>query len=75
MERAGRQGTPVFLIGGRQAVLDETCNKLRRQWNLNIVGAQNGYFAPADRDALLPASPPAARVSSPWRWDRRVRSC
>lgn len=53
MERAGRQGTPVFLIGGRQAVLDETCEKLRRQWNVNIVGAQDGYFAPADRDALF----------------------
>lgn len=53
MERAGRQGTPVFLIGGRQAVLDETCDKLRRQWNVNIVGAQDGYFAPADRDALF----------------------
>ncbi|MEZ3501137.1 lipopolysaccharide N-acetylmannosaminouronosyltransferase [Pantoea sp. KPR_PJ] len=53
MARAGRQGTPVFLIGGRQAVLDETCEKLRRQWNVNIVGAQNGYFAPADREALF----------------------
>ena len=53
MERAGRQGTPVFLIGGRQAVLNETCEKLRRQWNVNIVGAQDGYFAPADRDALF----------------------
>ena len=53
MARAGQQGTPVFLIGGRQAVLDETCEKLRRQWNVNIVGAQDGYFAPADRDALF----------------------
>ena len=53
MERAGREGTPVFLIGGRQAVLDETCDKLRRQWNVNIVGAQDGYFAPAEQDALF----------------------
>ena len=53
MERAGREGTPVFLIGGRQQVLDETCDKLRRQWNVNIVGAQDGYFAPADQDALF----------------------
>lgn len=53
MERAGREGTPVFLIGGRQAVLEETCDKLRRQWNVNIVGAQNGYFTPAERDALF----------------------
>lgn len=52
MEQAGRQGIPVFLVGGRQAVLDETCDKLRRQWQVNIVGAQNGYFAPADSEAL-----------------------
>ena len=43
----------MFLIGGRQQVLDETCDKLRRQWNVNIVGAQDGYFAPADQDALF----------------------
>ncbi|WP_130833148.1 lipopolysaccharide N-acetylmannosaminouronosyltransferase [[Erwinia] mediterraneensis] len=53
MERAGREGTPVFLIGGRQPVLDETCDKLRCQWNVNIVGSQDGYFAPTERDALL----------------------
>ncbi|MGK3113999.1 lipopolysaccharide N-acetylmannosaminouronosyltransferase [Candidatus Pantoea formicae] len=53
MERAGRTGIPVFLIGGRQAVLDETCDKLRRQWNVNIVGRQDGYFAPAERDELF----------------------
>lgn len=53
MERAGREGTPVFLIGGREKVLNETCDKLRRQWNVNIVGSQDGYFAPAERDALF----------------------
>lgn len=53
MERAGRTGIPVFLIGGRQAVLEETCTKLRRQWNVNIVGSQDGYFAAAERDELF----------------------
>ncbi|WP_394662052.1 lipopolysaccharide N-acetylmannosaminouronosyltransferase [uncultured Pantoea sp.] len=53
MERAGRTGIPVFLIGGREQVLQETCDKLQRQWNVNIVGSQNGYFAPADREALF----------------------
>lgn len=53
MENAGRTGIPVFLIGGRQAVLQETCDKLRRQWNVNIVGSQDGYFAPEARDALF----------------------
>lgn len=53
MERAGREGTPVFLVGGRSDVLSQTEDKLRRQWNLNIVGSQDGYFAPADREALF----------------------
>lgn len=53
MEQAGRSGIPVFLIGGREQVLQETCDKLRRQWNVNIVGSQNGYFAPAEREALF----------------------
>ncbi|MFJ5161643.1 lipopolysaccharide N-acetylmannosaminouronosyltransferase [Pantoea sp. NPDC088449] len=53
MEQAGRNDIPVFLIGGRQTVLEETCEKLRRQWNVNIVGSQNGYFAPEDRESLF----------------------
>jgi len=53
MARAGHTGTPVFLIGGREQVLQETCAKLRRQWSVNIVGSQNGYFAPAEREALF----------------------
>ncbi|WP_455844999.1 lipopolysaccharide N-acetylmannosaminouronosyltransferase [Pantoea agglomerans] len=53
MESAGRSGIPVFLIGGRQTVLQETCDKLRRQWSVNIVGSQDGYFAPEARDALF----------------------
>ncbi|MEM6162638.1 lipopolysaccharide N-acetylmannosaminouronosyltransferase [Erwinia sp. P6884] len=53
MARAGREGTPVFLIGGQPAILEQTADKLRRQWNVNIVGTQNGYFAPAERDALF----------------------
>jgi len=58
MERAGRLGTPVFLIGGREDVLAKTADKLRTRWNVNIVGSQNGFFTPADRDALF------ARVKS-----------
>ncbi|WP_426767049.1 lipopolysaccharide N-acetylmannosaminouronosyltransferase [Erwinia aphidicola] len=53
MERAGREGTPVFLIGGRESVLAQTQDQLRRRWNVNIVGAQDGFFTPAERDALF----------------------
>lgn len=53
MERAGQEGTPVFLIGGQPDVLVETEAKLQSQWRVNIVGSQNGYFAPEQRAALF----------------------
>ncbi|WP_370974376.1 lipopolysaccharide N-acetylmannosaminouronosyltransferase [Enterobacter wuhouensis] len=53
MARAGTEGTPVFLIGGKPEVLAQTEQKLRRQWNVNIVGSQDGYFKPEDRQALF----------------------
>lgn len=53
MERAGKEGIPVFLIGGKPAILTQTIDKLRRQWNVNIVGSQDGYFPPGERDALF----------------------
>lgn len=53
MQRAGQLGTPVFLIGGKETVLSQTEDKLRRQWNVNIVGSQNGYFTSDEREALF----------------------
>ncbi|WP_017345729.1 lipopolysaccharide N-acetylmannosaminouronosyltransferase [Pantoea sp. A4] len=53
MARAGERGIPVFLIGGKPAVLDATCDKLRQQWGVNIVGTQDGYFAAEEREALF----------------------
>jgi|SRR5476649_661517 len=53
MARAGQEGTPVFLIGGRPAILEQTAALLRAKWNVNIVGYQDGYFSPADRPALF----------------------
>lgn len=50
MERAGREGTPVFLLGGKPEVLEQTEDKLRKQWQVNIVGSQDGYF-PCRRQA------------------------
>ena len=51
MARAGAEGTPVFLIGGKPEVLAETAAKLRQQWNVNLVGTQDGYFTPDERPA------------------------
>ncbi|MEC5343726.1 lipopolysaccharide N-acetylmannosaminouronosyltransferase [Brenneria populi] len=53
MQRAGEKGTPVFLVGGRSEVLAQTEAKLRTRWRVNIVGSQDGYFAPSQRDALF----------------------
>lgn len=53
MARAGQDGTPVFLIGGKPDVLAQTEQKLLAQWNVNIVGSQDGYFKPEDRQALF----------------------
>lgn len=53
MERAGKEGTPVFLIGGKPEILEQTISKLRSQWNVNIVGSQDGYFTAENREALF----------------------
>ncbi|MGX2009840.1 WecB/TagA/CpsF family glycosyltransferase, partial [Enterobacter asburiae] len=52
MERAGAQGTPVFLVGGKPEVLAQTEAQLRARWKVNIVGSQDGYFAADRRQAL-----------------------
>lgn len=53
MARAGTQGTPVFLLGGKPDVLAETEAKLRSQWSVNVVGTQDGYFKAEARQALF----------------------
>ena len=53
MARAGEEGTPVFLVGGKPEVLAQTQAKLRAQWKVNFVGSQDGYFTPEQRSALF----------------------
>ncbi len=53
MARAGAAGTPVFLVGGKPEVLAQTEQKLRAQWNVNIVGSQDGYFSAEQRQGLF----------------------
>ena len=52
MARAGQEGTPVFLLGSKPEVLAQTAAKLRADWNVRIVGSQDGYFT-ADEQAAL----------------------
>ncbi|WGL98511.1 lipopolysaccharide N-acetylmannosaminouronosyltransferase [Arsenophonus sp. aPb] len=53
MEIAGQKSVPVFLVGGKAKVLKQTENKLRTQWQVNIVGSQDGYFKPDQRKILF----------------------
>ncbi|MDX6020767.1 lipopolysaccharide N-acetylmannosaminouronosyltransferase [Scandinavium sp. V105_16] len=53
MARAGAEGTPVFLVGGKPEVLAQTQARLHERWNVNIVGSQDGYFKAEERQALF----------------------
>ncbi len=49
MQRAGAEGTPVFLVGGKPEVPAQTESVLRQRWQVNIVGSRDGYFTPEQR--------------------------
>lgn len=53
MAIAGQKAIPVFLLGGKAEILKQTENKLRTQWQVNIVGSQDGYFKPEQREILF----------------------
>lgn len=52
MRRAGREGTTVFLLGGRPEVLHAVHRRVRDEWGVRVVGAEHGYTG-ADRAALI----------------------
>ncbi len=53
MQRAGAEGTPVFLVGGKPEVLAQTESRLRQRWQVNIVGSRDGYFTPEQRRGIV----------------------
>ena len=63
MARAGKEGTPVFLVGGKPEVLAQTEAKLRNQWNVNFVGAPGA----GDLHARLPSGASRCAVYGRWR--------
>lgn len=73
MERAGAEGTPVFLIGGKPEVLAQTEQKLRSQWNVNIVGSQDAISGRKIARGYMNAYATAARKLSQSPWGRRAR--
>lgn len=61
MARAGQEGTPVFLIGGKPEVLAQTEAKLRAQWHVNIVGSGTVILRRSSVRHCLNVSTPAVR--------------
>lgn len=74
MARAGKEGTPVFLVGGKPEVLAQAEAKLRTQWNVNIVGSGMVTLRRSSVRRYLRVSMSAARKLSPSRWDRQNRN-
>lgn len=61
MARAGQNGTPVFLVGGKPEVLAQTEAKLRAQWRVNIVGSRMVILPQSSVRRYLSVFTPAAR--------------
>lgn len=53
MQRAGQDRIPVFLLGGRPEVLSTVQQRLKEEWQVEIVGSQDGYFDDSERPTLF----------------------
>lgn len=55
IESTYKTGTSFYLVGGKQAVIDETVKKLKAEFDgINIVNYRNGYIkSETDRDNLI----------------------
>lgn len=62
MQRAGAEGTPVFLVGGKPEVTAQTESGLRQRWQVNIVGSRDGYFTPEQRRIVRTHSRQRAKI-------------
>ena len=55
IDRLYKEGKRFYLVGGKQEVIDETVDKLKKDFNgINIVGYRNGYIkTEEERKALI----------------------
>jgi UDP-N-acetyl-D-mannosaminouronate:lipid I N-acetyl-D-mannosaminouronosyltransferase len=53
MQKAGKSQQPVFLVGAKPSVLNQVEAKLRSDWNVSIVGKQDGYFSGEQQEELI----------------------
>jgi N-acetylglucosaminyldiphosphoundecaprenol N-acetyl-beta-D-mannosaminyltransferase len=53
-ERAAREGLGLFLLGARPGIPEAVATNMRARYpGLRIVGIQDGYFDPAEEDAII----------------------
>ena len=74
MQRAGAEGTPVFLVGGKPEVPAQTESVLRQRWQVNIVGSRDGYFTPEQRRIVRTHSRQRAKIVTVAMGSPRQRS-
>ena len=54
LEAGGSQGLSVYLLGARPNVVQALADRCRQQYpGLTIAGARDGYFTPADHEAIV----------------------
>lgn len=74
MARAGKEGTPVFLVGGKPEVLAQTEANCGRSGTSILWVARMVTLRRSSVRRYLRVSMPAARKLSPSRWDRQNRN-
>lgn len=75
MARAGKEGTPVFLVGGKPEVLAQTEANCGRSGTSILWVARTVTLRRSSVRRYFRVSMPAARKLSPSRWDRQNRNC
>jgi UDP-N-acetyl-D-mannosaminouronate:lipid I N-acetyl-D-mannosaminouronosyltransferase len=53
MKKASEHQLPVFLIGAKPEIIEQTKDKLVRQYGVNVCGYQNGYFNSVQENELI----------------------
>jgi len=53
MKKAGQHQLPVFLIGAKPQVIEQTQKMLTQQYQVNICGIQDGYFNVEQEEQLI----------------------
>lgn len=53
MKKAGQYGLPVFLIGAKPKVIEQTREQLVQEYGVDVCGYQDGYFTAEQEEALI----------------------